>query len=152
MKRPWILTPKGQRSSLHIANLLSLALFLGFAFHFTLVESPRQQVVQLDTANVTYCELDLCPAIQGLELVNPAAAISDLEQRAFGTAMTLDFSNRGRLEGSRVLWVKVISPSGVVIEMASTEITMNLKNRTRAEFLFVSTKTELSEAKILLGY
>lgn len=152
MKRPWLLTPKGQRASLHVANVLSLLLFLGFALNYALVEFPRQQVSQLDPANVNYCEISQCPAIQGLVLTNGEIATSQLETKAYGELLVLDFSNTAMLSGERELWLKVESPDGRILEMASATISLDLKNRTTAEFLLVSEKDAILGSKLLLGY
>lgn len=152
MKRPWLLTPKGQRTALHIANVLSLVLFLGFALNFSAVELPRTRVQQLDTGNVSYCEIASCPRIQGLELTNGSAAIQQLEEKAFGYQLTLDFTNHKMLEGERELWLKVEHADGRILEMASTVVELNLKSRTTASFLLLSDASILSGATVLLGY
>lgn len=152
MKRPWLLTPKGQRASLHLANVLSLLLFLGFALNYALVEFPRQQVNQLDPASVSYCEISTCSAIQGLVITNGDSAVDQLETKAYGELLVLDFSNTAMLSGERELWLKVESPDGRVLEMASATIKLDLKTRTIAEFLLVSEKAAILGAKLSLGY
>lgn len=152
MKRPWLLTPKGQRASIHLANLISLVLFVAFVINFAIIEMPRTQISQLDPENVSYCEISACPKIQGLEITNGDAAVSEIQDRAFGYLLTLDFTNHQLLEGQRELWLKVESPDGRVLEMASVEIQMSLKNRTTAEFLLVSEKQAILGSKLLLGY
>jgi hypothetical protein len=152
LKRPWLLTPRGQRTAMHLANLVSLAMFLSFVFYFALVENPRSQVLQLDPENISYCEIGSCPKIQGLEITNGASATAKLEERAFGQLLTLELTNHEMLSGSRELWLKVESPDGRVLEMASVVIELGLKNRTIAEFLLVSEKSLILDAKLSLGY
>ena len=152
LKRPWLLTPKGQRASLHLANLLSLVLFIGFTLNYALVEIPRQQVDQLDPKNVSYCEISECDAIQGLLITNGEVATSQLETKPFGELLVLDFTNTLLLSGERELWLKVEAPDGRILEMASVTIKLDLKNRTMAEFLLVSKKEAILSAKLSLGY
>lgn len=137
---------------MHLANALSLVLFLSFAFNFALVELPKTQVVQLDTGNVTYCELTDCPSIQGLELTNGSTAIEELESNSFGEQLVLDFTNHEMLHGERELWLRIVAEDGRILEMASTVIALNLKSRTTASFLLVSDAEVLSTARVLLGY
>lgn len=137
---------------MHLANLVSLALFVAFVINFNLVESPRSQIVQLDPQNVNYCEISKCPRIQGLELTNGAEAAGEIEDRSFGYLLTLDFTNHELLQGERELWLKVESADGRTLEMASTEIKLGLKNRTIAEFLLVSEKEGILNATLRLGY
>ena len=152
MKRPWLLTPKGQRASLHIANLASLLLFAAFVFQFAIVEHPRTQVPQLDTKNVSYCALAECGEVFGIVLENPERAVENLEEQAFGTLLVLDFTNLPRYQGERELWLKLTTPEGKVLEMARVTITLDLKQRTRAEFLLTSSKAEILAGKLQLGY
>ena len=137
---------------MHIANVLSLFLFLGFALNFSAVELPKTRVQQLDTGNVSYCEIASCPRIQGLELTNGSAAIQQLEEKAFGYQLTLDFTNHEMLEGERELWLKVEHANGRILEMVSVTIELGLKTRTLAEFLLVSDREQILAGKILLGY
>ena len=137
---------------MHLANALSLVLFLSFAFNFALVELPKTQVVQLDAGNVTYCELTACPSIQGLELTNGSTAIAQLESNSFGEQLVLDFTNHEMLHGERELWLRIVAEDGRILEMASTFIALNLKSRTTASFLLVSDAEVLSTARVLLGY
>ena len=152
MKRPWLLTPKGQRFALHLANVMSLLLFLGFLAQYSAVELPRREVAQLSSASVNYCELALCPVIEGLVLTRPEAVLDNLEEVPFGTSVTLDFVNGAQLEGKRDLWLKLVSAEGLVLEMASTEIVLGLKTRTTASFIMTSTREEILAGTLLLGY
>lgn len=152
MKRPWLLTQKGQRFALHLANVMSLALFLGFVGQYAAVELPRKQIAQLSLAEVNYCELASCPEIQGLVLTKPENAIENLEEVSFGTSVSMDFVNGLQLEGKRDLWLKLVSAEGELIEMASTEIVLDLKTRTTASFMLTSTKEEILAGTLMLGY
>ena len=137
---------------MHLANAISLALFLAFAFNFTLVELPKTQVSQLNTASVSYCELTDCPRIQGLELTNGETAIDLLATKPYGELLTLNFTNHEQLEGKRELWLKVEHADGRILEMVSVTIELGLKTRTAAEFILVSEKDQILAGKILLGY
>lgn len=155
MKRPWILSPGGKRTALHLANVASLLLFASFTLQFALVETPRQNVIQLNSQNVSYCQLaptSGCPAIQGLILENGETALANLEGRENGTVLFLEFTNTLRLEGRRELWLRLESPSGKILEMSRVEIQMGLKIRTAAQFLLVSNLEAIQTGKLFLGY
>lgn len=152
MKRPWLLTPWGQRFALHLANVLSLFLFLGFVGQYAAVELPRKEIAQLNLSNVNYCELASCPEIQGLVLTKPEGVIENLEEVSFGTSVTMDFVNGLQLEGERDLWLKLLSAEGEILELASTEIVLDLKTRTTASFLLTSTRDQILAGTLLLGY
>jgi hypothetical protein len=66
--------------------------------------------------------------------------------------LELDFTNHLMLQGERELWLRVESSEGKLLEMARVEIELNLKNRTIAKFLLVSSESDISEARLLLGY
>jgi hypothetical protein len=146
------LTPEGQRASLHLANLLSLVLFIGFVLNYANQELPRTNVTQLDPANVAYCEISTCPAIQGLVITNGDTAVGDLETLENGELLVLEFTNTLMLEGEREFWLKVETKDGRLLEMASVEVKLGLKTRTIAEFLLVSNFDEIRIAKLYLGY
>lgn len=158
LKRPWILSPGGKRAALHLANVASLLLFLSFTLQFALVETPRQNVIQLDPLNVSYCQLAPtsegkgCPAIQGLVLENAETAGANLVLRENGTVLSLDFTNSLRIEGKRELWLKLENPAGQILEMTRVEIRMGLKVRTTAQFLLVSNLEAIQSGKLSLGY
>lgn len=152
MKRPWILTPRGQRTSLHLANVLSLALFISFALQYALVETPRTSVTNLDPKNVSYCELSECPKIQGLELTNGFTAQSNLKPQPFGMLLELDFTNHQMLQGDRELWLRIESPEGKLLEMARVQIKLDLKTRTTAQFLLTLPESQVLNARLSLGY
>jgi hypothetical protein len=109
-------------------------------------------VRQLDSSNVSYCEITDCPRIQGLEITNGVTALTNLEERPFGNLLRLDFTNHDQLQGERELWLKVETADGRLLEMASTTITFDLKTRTIAEFLLVSDFDTILGARVLLGY
>lgn len=137
---------------MHLANVLSLVLFIGFVLNYALVESPRTNVLQLDPSNVSYCELSECEPIQGLVITNRESAVGDLESQKNGELLVLEFTNTRMLVGERELWLKVETQDGRVLEMASVQISMGLKSRTIAEFLLVSEKEAILDAKLKLGY
>ena len=152
LKRPWLLTPRGQRFSLHIANVVSLFLFLGFLLQFTLIEQPRTSIPQLNPAQVSYCELADCGEIFGVTLENGASAQADAKQTELGVSVVLEFTNTAMLSGRRELWIRLETEPGDFVEMASTWVEFDLKNRTSAEFLITGLKSEVFEGRLLLGY
>lgn len=137
---------------MHLANALSLVLFIGFVLNYANNELPKTNVTQLDPANVTYCEISECEPTQGLVITNGDTAVGDLETLENGELLVLDFANTLMLEGSRELWLKVETEDGRLLEMASVEISMGLKTRTIAEFLLVSNFDEIRTANLYLGY
>lgn len=137
---------------MHLANVLSLVLFIGFVLNYANQEVPKTNVTQLDPANVTYCEISECSQIQGLVITNGASAIGDLKTLENGELLVLEFTNTLMLEGKRELWLRVETQDGRVLEMASVEIQMGLKNRTIAEFLLVSDFDQIKGANLYLGY
>lgn len=137
---------------MHLANVVSLALFVGFVLQYALVETPRTAVANVNPKNINYCELSECPKIQGLELTNGVTAQSNLTAQPFGLLLELDFTNHLMLEGVRELWLKVESSEGKLLEMARVEIALDLKNRTTAKFLLVSSESAIKSGKLLLGY
>ena len=146
------MTPKGQRTSLHMANVLSLVLFIGFVLNYTTQELPKANVTQLDTSNVTYCELMDCEEIQGLVLENGDIAQEEVVETKNGVLLTLEFRNSGMLQGERELWLRVISAECKILEMASVEISLSLRTKTVAEFELVSNLDQIRAGKLLLGY
>lgn len=137
---------------MHIANVVSLFLFLGFFLHFTLVEQPRTSVPQLNPAQVSYCELADCREIFGVALENGASAQAAAKQTELGVSVVLEFKNTAMLSGRRELWIRLETESGEFVEMASTWVEFDLKNRTSAEFLITGLKSEVFEGRLLLGY
>ena len=127
-------------------------LFIAFVFQYQFVERPRTEFPQLDTANVTYCELDKCGEMFGIVLVNGAAAQAESVQTPIGVELTLSFRNQARLEGRRQLWIRMETDAGDFIEAASTWIDLGTKGRTTAEFLITGTKAEIEASILLLGY
>lgn len=152
MKRPWLITPKGQRFSLHLANVLSLILFVGFALHFSLVEQPRTALPQLNPSAVNYCEITECSTLFGVVLENGDTAQLEATQESLGVKVLLRFTNTARYQGERELWLRLESKTGELIEMASTRVTFDLKTRTSAEFLITGLKQEVLDGNLLLGY
>jgi hypothetical protein len=146
------LTPEGQRASLHLANLLSLVLFIGFVLNYANQELPRTNITQLDPSALSYCEISMCPAIQGLVITNGDTAVGDLETLENGELLVLEFTNTLMLEGEREFWLKVETKDGRLLEMASTEIVLDLKTRTTASFMLTSTKEEILAGTLMLGY
>jgi hypothetical protein len=137
---------------LHLANLLSLVLFIGFVLNYANQELPRTNVTQLDPAGVSYCEIAECPAIQGLVITNGDTAVGDLETLENGELLVLEFTNTLMLEGEREFWLRVETKDGRLLEMASVEVKLGLKTRTIAEFLLVSNFEEITAGNLYLGY
>lgn len=135
-----------------MANLISLLLFIGFALHYSLVELPRKDIPQLDPANVSYCLVEDCGGVFGVQLQNGESVKRTSTQQTLGVLVTLELTNNARYEGTRELWLKLESPTGATVEMASTVVSFDLKNRTIAEFLVTGLKAEILAGNLYLGY
>ena len=90
-------------------------------------------------------------ALSGLVITNRQSAVGDLESQKNGELLVLEFTNTRMLVGERKLWLKVETQDGRVLEMASVQVSMGLKSRTIAEFLLVSEKRAILNAKLKLG-
>ena len=137
---------------MHGANVLSLLLFMGFVLQFTLIEQPRTQVPQLDTANVNYCEITQCSKIFGVSLENGVVAQSTARQTPIGVEIELAFNNDARYQGKRQLWIRMETQTGDFVEAASTWVEFGLKTRAVASFTITGTLDEIRNSRLYLGY
>ena len=101
MKRPWLLSQKGQRVSILISLLISAAMTLSLLSFIQSTVLPRVQITQLDERQITYCELSKCEKIdslKGLELI-PNPDYFQITTGRWFTTVTMRFLNHGQLNG-----------------------------------------------------
>ena len=147
MKRPWLTTQKGQKTSMLLGWLLSALLLIPLALQVQL-ESSRSQFPTLNTSDVEYCEIDSCGIIQPFGLEIRSIEIVDFE---FNAEIRFEFVNHNRLFGTREVWLRVRQSDGTLLEMAKGPIYLNDKSA-KLVFTFTGTKTELEESTIYLGF
>ena len=153
MKKPWLLTTRGQRAMMNLgwlASVVSIIALIGF----TSLTDRSLESRQLDPKNIDYCLIENCQPIEklaGLELIKTPQAASITEGKWF-TTVELKFVNRGMLYGSRELRLSVRSKNGNIIEMAKQIVQFPEKGPMVVQFTFTGTATELNQADIYLGY
>lgn len=153
MKRPWLLTARGQRVSMVLAFLISLALIAGY-FLFAGFTDRSLSNRQLDPKNIDYCVLENCEPIEklaGLELIKTPSAFRLTENKWF-TTVELRFINTGRLYGSRELRLVVRAANGNIVEMAKQIVEFPEKGPMSVQFTFTGSAKELTDAELSLGY
>lgn len=150
MKRPFFTTQKGQRLALLWANLLSVGLLMGLALQINLVESPRNLVPQLDSANLQSCEVLECGEIAKLANLEPIRVA--IQEEEFINFVRVEFVNHGRLNGSRDLRLELRDSNGTFLEAATTRVSLGLKGRIIAEFGFTSPATVIESGTLKLSY
>jgi hypothetical protein len=154
MKRPWLITTTGQRWSIVLSVVISLALVIALVGYWIIQAAPRVQITQLDPNQIDYCYLDDCVPIgklAGLELVTtPDPYLVVVSE--WGTSIQLRFVNRGRLEGTRELRLLLRSEDGKIIEGMRQEVTFLPKGPMLVEFFFTGFPEELQGGTLQLGY
>lgn len=154
MKRPWLLSQKGQRVSIFISLLISAAMTLSLLSFIQSTVLPRVQITQLDERQITYCELSKCEKIdslKGLELI-PNPDYFQITTGRWFTTVTMRFLNHGQLNGDRELRLVLRSSSGKIVEMANQVATFSPKGRQEIAFTFTGTPEELLSGTVHLGY
>ena len=149
LKRPWILTPKGQRSSMLLATLLAL-LAIPFAT-LAVTQELDHRPQPLDPSQVDYCELATCGEIsklRGLEVVG----IESIEEGEFGILIEIRFLNHGSLSGEREVWAELRSATGNRIESMRGVVQLSPKGKQLLELFFTGHLDELQSGKLLLGF
>jgi len=147
VKRPWLTTQKGQKTSMLLGWLLSALVLVPLGFQFQL-ESSRSQFPALNTSDVEYCEIDSCGIIEPFGLEIRSVEIVDFE---FNAEIRFEFVNHNRLTGTREVWLRVRKPDGTLLEMAKGPIYMDDKSASLV-FTFTGTNAELESSSIYLGF
>ena len=149
LKRPWILTPKGQRSSMLLATLLAL---LAIPFAALAVAQELDRLPQpLDTSQVDYCELASCKKISKLEDLE-VLGIESIEEGKYGILIEIRLLNHGSLSGKREVWAELRSASGNRIESMRGVVQLSPKGKQLLELFFTGNLDELQSGKLLLGF
>jgi len=154
MKRPWLLTQKGQRFSIQMSLLISLAMTAALVLFWQATITPRENIPQLDPDNISYCEISVCTPIEslgGLEVVPDPDYFAITEGKWF-TTVTMRFINHGQLTGSRELRLVLRSQAGTIVEMAKQEAVFHPKGQMFVDFTFTGTPEELRTGNVYLGY
>jgi hypothetical protein len=149
LKRPWILTPKGQRSSMLLATLMAL-LGIPFAARAVAQELDRQPQPQ-DISQVDYCELASCKKISKLEGLE-VLGIESIEEGKYGILIEIRLLNHGGLSGEREVWAELRSATGNRIESMRGVIQLSPKGKQLLELFFTGNLDELQSGKLLLGF
>ena len=147
MKRPFLLTQKGQRFSLVIGFLASLLAAISLLVPVQ-TQLERSELPDLDTANVSYCLIAECGVIEPLGLEIRTVEIEEFEYFA---QITFSFVNHKRLSGSREVWLRVRTPDGTLLESAKGFIQLSDRDA-RLTFTFTGFREELEQGKIYLGF
>ena len=150
MKRPFFTTVKGQRLSMNLSYIISLFLLVALGLQINLVENPRNVVTQLDSGNLSSCELLECGRISQLGGLEPIRVA--FEPGEFHTTVRVEFVNHGRLQGSRDLRLELRNSSGGFLEAATTRVLLMPKGRTKAEFGFTHSVPALESGRLKLSY
>ncbi len=149
LKRPWILTPKGQRSSMLLATLLAL-LAIPFAA-LTVAQELDHQPQPLDPSQVDYCELATCGEISKLRALE-VVGIESIEEGKYGILIEIRLLNHGSLSGEREVWAELRSATGDRIESMRGVVQLSPKGKQLLELFFTGNLDELQSGKLLLGF
>ncbi len=150
MKRPWLLTQQGQRTSMLIATLLSLVTLVGVWIQLAFVEGPRSEVIQLDRSNLSDCIVLECGKIAEIGGLEPEAI--SVTPGEFVNTIRIEFVNHGRLVGSRELWLELRDSAGRWLEAGRTSIELSPKGKIVAEFGFVQNVGAIDAGTLRLQY
>ena len=150
MSRPYFTTHKGQKTALWIGNALSLLLLATLSLQLTLVESPRTKVPQLESSNLTYCEVLTCGKIESIANLEPVA-ISITEGDHINT-VRVEFVNHGRLVGSREFRIEFRDANGNWLESAKATLELTSKGRLAIDFGLTHPKQTLESGILNLVY
>lgn len=150
MKRPFFTTPKGQRLTLHLANLLSVVLLIALSLHLTLVEAPRKVVPQLDSGNLQSCLVLECGKIEALSGLEPISVT--FTEGEFINTIRVEFVNHGRLEGERQLRLELRDSEGGFLEAASSKLSLTLVGRTHVDFGLTHPESVIDKGALKLSY
>ncbi len=150
MKRPWLLTQQGQRTSMLIASLLSVVALLALWIQLSFIEAPRYQVEPIDRTNLTDCILMECGRIEELGGLEPESIT--VTQGEFVNTIRVEFVNHGRLVGNRELWLELRDSSGRWLEAGRTTVKLTPKGKTFAEFGFVQNVGAIEAGTLRLQY
>lgn len=143
-----LIRPKAQRLQMALGWLLSIALLIPLYLQVQL-EQSRTQFPQLDSTNVSYCELPKCVIA---ELSNLEVASVEIEEQNWATFVYVRFVNHGRLEGEREIWLELTNPEQELAEAAKTRLVLSNKGPLTAVFSFQRKPLVLEQGTLRLSY
>lgn len=149
MKRPWLLTRSGQRLTMLLATLVTIAL-VPLAYQQIATETSRFPA-PLDSTRIDYCEISSCGKIEklaGLEVVG----IEEVVPEEFGTLVRIRLINHGQLVGEREVWAELRSQEGNRIESMRGVMNLSPKGIQLLELFFTGDEAEFESGKLLLGF
>lgn len=149
MKRPWLLTQVGQRLSMLLATLITIAL-VPLAYQQINQETSRAPL-PLDTASVDYCDVSSCGKIAKLADLE-VVGIESVEETEFGTRVQIRLVNHGQLDGDREVWAELRSESGGRVESTWAILKLDPKGVQLLELFFTGAKSEFEASQLLLGF
>lgn len=149
MKRPWLLTKTGQRLTMLLATVITIALI---PLAVSQIETEQSRIAQtLIPGEVEYCEIANCGKIKklaGLEVIG----IESIIEEEFGTLITIRVLNHGMLVGEREVWAELRTQAGERIESMRGILQLSLKGPQLLELFFTGDKAEFQQGKLLLGF
>ena len=149
MKRPWLLTPRGQRVAIVVATLISiLAVFPAVN---QIAQEVSRGVPQLDSTAVAYCELSSCgeiASVPGLLVQGSYVAT----QSEFGVFISIPVLNTAPLSGEREVWVQLKSAAGTQVEGMRGRLVLGPKGQNQIELFFTGSVAELEAGTLHLGF
>ncbi len=150
MKRPWLLTQVGQRTSMLISTALSVLLLIALMLQDALVESPRLDVTQIDRTNISECVVLECGRIEALGGLEPESV--EITPGEFVNTIRIEFVNHGRLIGEREIWLELRDSAGNWLEAGRTNLSLSPKGKTFVEFGFVQSVGAIDAGTLRLQY
>ena len=149
MRRPWILTPRGQRTSAIFASALSLILIplaaAQISGELSRVPTP------LDSKTIDYCEVSSCSMVAklpGIEVVG----IEQIIEGEFGILIEIRLINHAQLVGEREIWAELRGEDNGRIESMRGVVSLSPKGRQLLELFFTGSLDELETGTLLLGF
>ncbi|MGA1646454.1 MAG: hypothetical protein ACO4AV_15930 [bacterium] len=148
-KRPWLLTPKGQKISLFLAFVISVVAIAPAVIQ--VASDSSREVTQLDPTDVSYCELSACGEIEKIRglVVTDEVTIKEV---AYGTSLKIRLINGGRLTGARDVWAQVRTLEGSMVEGMRTRLILTDQGPQHVEFQFSGKPSELAKLRVFLGF
>jgi len=149
LKRPWLLTPRGQRVAILVATLLSILAIIPAANQ--IAQEVSRDVPQLDSTNVFYCELPSCGEVDSVPgLVVQGSYVAT--ESEFGVFISIPVLNTALLSGEREVWVQLKSAAGAQVEGMRGRLVLGTKGQNQIEVFFTGNLDELDAGTLHLGF
>ena len=150
MKRPWLITPRGQQITMWLGVLVSLVALIPLTSQLEL-DQKRATIKQLDSSSIRYCEISSCGTLEiagGLEITQELL----IEENEFGVNARLRVVNHGMALGEREFWFDLRNESGSRVESMRGLLTLTAKGPQYIEFFFSGSRAEITGGNLILGY